>query len=144
MEKQKKKMLAVINYMILAALYLITIQVGYGEVRESLDGCYGFSGNDALRFVVICILLTGGCLSIVGSLLSDRKRYTVQTGKILMMLPCIFHFVVAVLRGNAANDFQYLMLKIFQGFEYTHIVLIMFAMIGYMILTDENGRDVLP
>lgn len=136
-------MFAVIIYIILAALYLITMQIGYGEVRESLDGCYGFSDNDALRFVVLCVLLAGGCLSIVDNLLSDRKRYTVQTGRMLVMLPCIFHFVVFVLRRNVANDFLYLMLKIFQGFECTHIVLILFAVMGYMILTDENGGDIL-
>jgi len=54
--------------------------------------------------------------------------------KILMIvIPLIFHLVAVSLAGNVESDWQYLILRTFQGFDDTYIYLTVVAIAGYVI-----------
>ena len=118
-------------YTISAVLYFITIIISYGDVSSNLDGWHGFSGNSALVFVIICLLMIGSNIYIIKESLNDKLK---EKMKILMIvIPLIFHLVAVSLAGNVESDWQYLILRTFQGFDDTYIYLTVVAIAGYVI-----------
>ncbi len=133
--KKSKNIIGIIIYAIVAVLCFITIIVGYGEVSENLDGWHHFSSAHAMIFVAICLLMVVGCLFIIISMLKDNANAGVYVlGIVLIVIPLLFHIIAGALQGNVDTDMQYLMLRTFQGFDYTYIYLIVGSVLGYILL----------
>lgn len=122
--KKTMKTLSGVLYGIFALLSLICIFVGVGEVSESLDGWHDFSAFHSVVFVLICIAFA---LGAAFNLISIRKNVFTHSnstaGILLFICPFLIHIIANLLKGNVDSDFQYLILRNFQGFDKTYLLL---------------------
>lgn len=133
--KKFVKTLGTATYIITAILYLITMMFNYNSVSSNLDGVRGFSSGHAMIFAIVCFLLGALCIYNTISLIKDKTKSTnIVTGIILIGLPIVFNLVISTLQGNIDTDFQYLIFRTFQGFEYTYLYLIITAILSFISL----------
>ncbi len=137
------KKAGIIMYAVIALLSFVTIITGYGEVSENLDGWHNFSGGYAFLFVLICLLLICGCIYNIRSLSSNSAGTGSKLiGIAFIVLPLLFHFIAVTLQGNVDTDLQYLLLRTFQGFDYTYIYLCLASIAGCVTLLFSKKGDV--
>lgn len=103
-------------------------------MKHNLDDMHNFSRSHAILFVIICVLMAGECCYIA----REQFRHNMDgssriIGIILIASPIIFHLVAVGLQGNVDTDFQYLLLRIFQGFDSTYLYLAVCSIIGFGI-----------
>ncbi len=139
MTRNNKNSLAIGIYAITAILYFITMIISCKSVSENLDGWHGFKSGHVSVFIIICLLLIGGCLYNITGLLKDKvNKGTFSIGAVLIVLPFIFHIISISLAGNVDTDFQYLILRTFQGFDPTFLYLIITSIVGYIFLLRQK------
>jgi hypothetical protein len=69
------------------------------------------------------------------SLIKDKGKIgSYVIGILLVILPLIFNLYAGSLQGNVKTDMEYLLLRTFQGFDYTYLYLIISSAIGYVFL----------
>lgn len=129
-------------YGVTAILWLITVFIGYGDVRENLDGWHNFSGGHAIVFVLLCVVMVILCvynLKILADIKVAKQHYII--GSIVIIAPFLFHVLAVNLQGNVETDFQYLILRTFQGFDYTYIWLIVMSAASFISLMLSKKTD---
>lgn len=133
--KKFVKTLGTATYIITAILYLSTMMFNYNSVSSNLDGWHGFSSGHAVIFAIVCLLLGTLCIYNTISLIKNKTNgINILAGVILIGLPIVFNLVISTLQGNIDTDFQYLIFRISQGFEYTYLYLIISAILSFISL----------
>lgn len=133
MNDSAKKISIILNS-IFVLLCLISIFVGIGEVSENLDDWHGFTSAHSYVFAIICIALATGASFNLKSIQSNKiGQVNIAAGCLLAVIPLIIHIIAVSLQGNVDSDFQYLMLRNFQGFDKTYLLLMIAGVIN---LTD--------
>ncbi len=139
--KKSVEKISIVFYGIYALLSIISIFIGIGEVSENLDGWHNFSSVHSFIFVLICIALAAVAIS---NLQSMRKNNFVNrnmvTSVLLAVVPLIMHIIANSLQGNVDSDFQYLILRNFQGFDKTYLPLIIIGGIAFITSLSANKK----
>lgn len=139
MNKIGKNVLGIIIYTITAIISIITLITSYDSVARNLDGGHGFKSGHAIIFAIICIFMVCGCVFIaINSYKNNVNKFTHIIGIVLIALPLLFHIISIALAGNVDSDFQYLVLRTFQGFDNTYLYLIISSAIGYITLLCQK------
>lgn len=139
MNKIGKNVLGIIIYTITAIISVITLITSYGSVGENLDGWHGFKSGHAIIFAIICLIIVCGCIFIAISLYKNTANiFTHIIGIALIALPLLFHIISTALSGKIDSDFQYLLLRTFQGFDNTYLYLIISSAIGYIAILSQK------
>lgn len=146
MNKNNKNLLAIGIYAIIAILCFATMIISCESVSENLDGFHGCKSEHVILFIIICLLLVGSCIYNIISLLKNKvNKITYSIGALLITIPLLFHIISISLAGNVETDFQYLILRTFQGFDSTFLYLVITSIVGYIFLLCQkfivNSRD---
>lgn len=138
------KTVGMVLYIVFALLSLISIFIGVGEVSENLDGWHNFSSIHSFLFVLICIMFVLGAVFNINSI---HKNVILQSniivGILLFICPLIINLIANSLQGNVDSDFQYLILRNFQGFDKTYLLMLILGVLSFisMILGKMQSQD---
>lgn len=132
--KKATKIIGIITYIATAIFAIISTITEYNSVSENLDGMHGFKSSHALFFVLLCIIISAGCIYNVFSLYKNTTNIITSAISVALVIISIAIFICAItLPGNVETDMQYLVLRISQGFETTDIFLIITTIIGLIV-----------
>lgn len=117
-----------------ALVSIISIFIGVGEVAENLDGWHDFSTGHSFVFVMLCIVLAAGAFyNLIGVQKNTFAQFNIAAGLLLFICPLVIHLVANSLQGNVDSDFRYLILRNFQGFDKTYLIMTILGAIALVV-----------
>ena len=122
-------------YIITVVMCIYSLFSSYSTVSYYLDGAHGFKSTHALLFVFIGIVVIVCCIYNAIILFKGKPNTAAMVISLVIFALSVSFFVVTItLPGNVKTDFQYLILRIAQGFETTNIFLIITTAVGFIAL----------
>lgn len=136
-----KKKIGISLYGLFIIFSITSLFSGTGEVIKNLDGWHDFSAAHSFLFIIICLLFAGGAAINAIALMKDNlSAKNILIGFLLFFCPIIFQITITALKGDVDSDFQYLMLRTFQGFDKTYILLLFSSIIAFPCIITKGGE----
>lgn len=132
---KKVNYVGVVFYVITSFISLITIFMEYGSVSRNLDGMRDFNSGHAMIFVIICLAIIAVCIYNALNLVKNNSNILMFIlGVLIVCSPLAMHMYAVSLAGNVDTDMQYLMLRLFQGFDNTYLFITIGSGLGLITL----------
>lgn len=134
--------LALLGYLVLTGSLLASLIMNYGSVSRNLDGWHGMSSGNAIWFAIVGVIVIAQALYILFAVSQGTKPgKLLGIGLLLIVELLIVAIVPLMMRGNVDSDFQYLSLRICEGFENGIIIDIIAAILGIVGLKMTKGAS---